>query len=252
MKGTIKQLQQKQVLFGKKINSMRHIIIVCILLFGIKKTCNAQIVRPEYCECKIVGNQSKIIDNDDVITVSNADFKNNKLHLKVFNNSKDTIYLFKSYFEKDISLSKYIYRYDKKNKKVKISFLPLIPYLYTKYSDRIVFNDRIIREYQTVYDFYVIPPFYEYAFDVDVLDILQKQNYIKDINTAELNKFQKIKKIKNINLKNKKNVDLVIEIAYYKNVSIICNRDSYFINELKFNKQAKEFFKVEIPLVEFF
>lgn len=230
---------------------MRY-IIVYILLFGIKITCNAQTVRPEYCECEIVGSQFKQVVNDDVAPVVNIDYQNNKLHLKVFNNSKDTIYLFRSYFEKDISLSKYIYRYDKKSKKVKVSFLPLIPYLYTKYSDRIVFNDRIIREYQTVYDFYVIPPFYEYAFDVDVLDILQKQNYIKDINTAELNKFQKIKKMQNINLKNKKNVDFVIEIAYYKDVSIICNRDSYFLNELKFNKQAKEFYKVEIPLVEVF
>ncbi|WP_353102285.1 hypothetical protein [Myroides odoratus] len=231
---------------------MRYITIVCILLFGIKITCNAQTGRPEYCECEIVGNPSNIIDNDDSIPVVKADYKNDKLHIKVFNNSKDTIYFFKSYFEKDISLSNYIYRYDKKSKKVKVSFLPLIPYLYTKYSDRIVFNDRIIGEYQTVYDFYVIPPFYEYAFDVDVLDIGQKQNYIKDVNAAELNKFQKIKKIKNINLKDKKNVDFSIEIAYYKDVSIICNRDSYFLNELKFNKQAKEFYKVEIPLVEVF
>ena len=229
---------------------MRY-IIVCILLFGIKITCNAQIeiVRPKYCECKIVGNKTKAILNNDVEAIVNADYKNNKLHVRVLNNSRDTIYLFKSYFEKDISLSKFIYRYDKKNKKVKVSFLPLIPYLYTKYSDRIVFNDRAIGEYQTVYDFYVIPPFYEYTFDVDVLDISQKQNYIKDVNTAELNKFQKIKKIKNINLKNRQNVDFTIEIAYYKDISIICNSNSYFLNELEFNKQAKEFYRVEIPLV---
>lgn len=225
---------------------MKYIILITLLIVT-KITCTAQIVRPEYCECKIVGHQFKL--KEDVGIVVNADYKGDILRLDVFNNSKDTIYLFKSYFEKDISVSKYLYRYDKKNKKVKISFVPLIPYLYTKYSDRIILNDRIIEEYQTVYDFYVLPPLYQYSFNVDVLNIWQKYSYVKDIVTADLNKFQKLKKIKNINLKNIKEVDYLIEVAYYKDVSFLCNKNSYFLNELEFNDQAKDFYKVEVPLL---
>jgi hypothetical protein len=204
----------------------------------------SQTERSTYCKCEIKGQEFAKSANNDVSIIAN--YEGDKLKLEVCNNTTETIFLFSSYFEKDISTSKYIYRYDDKKNEAKISFLPLIPYMYTKYSDNIIMEDRILKEYQTVYDFYKILPQNKYIFYVDIVDLKSKNNYIKDIDVDSLNKFEKIKRIR---LPNK--VEYYTELAYYKDVSLLCNRDAYFLKELDFNKQAKEYKRIKVPIVNF-
>lgn len=230
---------------GNRLIATKYLQIV---FFIVCQYATGQIVRPPYCKCEMVGEP--IFDKDKIGVFAKAHYDNENLQINIFNNTKDTIFLFKSYFEKDISKSKYIYRYHKKKQKVKISFLPIIPYLYTRYSDKIIFQDRIIEEYQTVYDFYKLPPFYKYSINIEVLNLKNKRNYIKDVVLEHMNKFQKPKKFKPISLKKNTNVNYSTEVAYYTDVTFICNEKSYFLEELNFNEQAKSYYMIEIPIDE--
>lgn len=213
--------------------------LLFILFFVLAGNSNAQYKRSLYCDCKIEG--AKILNdlNEQKVNLS-SNYSEGNLHLKVTNNTKDTIFIFKSYFDKDISTSNYVYRYDKKNNKINISFAPLLPYLFTKYSDRVIFDNRIIKDYQVVYDFYKIPPFYEYLFSVPVIDFKRRKDFITDFNVSELNKFEKIKRFKTKKL-NQKKPSFVVSVAYYNNVETLCNSNSYYQEELKFNSAAKDF-----------
>lgn len=221
----------------KIINTMKKNYLIVAILF--LSSLNAQTLRSDYCKCEIKG--SKIPDQSTINKISlTSNYLEGKLHLKITNNSKDTIYIFKSYFDNGISNSEYLYRYDKKSNTVNISFVPLLPYLSTKYSDRIVLNDRIITDNQVVYDFYKILPFSEYSFSIAALNFREKKEFIKDFDTSTLNKFEKIKGIKKKKWI-KKNPSFFINIAYYDNVEVLCNSDLYYLKELKFNDAAKNF-----------
>ena len=203
-------------------------------------TVNAQISRSEYCKCEIKGNKTSVQSTDNKIgLVSN--YSEGKLHLKITNNSNDTIYIFKSYFDNEISTSEYLYRYDKRSNSVNISFVPLLPYVFTKYSDRIVSNDRVITDNQVVYDFYTILPFSEYSFSVPALNFKEKIEFTKDFDTSTLNKFEKIKGIKKKRCVKGKNPSFYVNIAYYSNVQTLCNSNTYYQEELTFNDSARRF-----------
>ena len=225
---------------------MKYYLFLILIIFFQQRTFG-QIVRTSYCKCDTKGNKLLVNKNEDSVYVE-IKYNKNQLNVDLFNNTKDTIFLFNSYFEKDISLSKYIYRYNKKEKKVKISFLPLIPFLYTKYSDKFIVEDRIIKEYQTVYNFYKIPPFYHYTFNIDIVDLKNKKKYIKEIKIEDLNKFEKIKKFKKATLCKNSKVDYFVEFAYYKNISLLCKKNAYFLEELEFNSQAKNYKIIKVPL----
>lgn len=158
--------------------------------------------RGSYCKCEIKGAEISTKLNSEGVTL-NVNYLGDNINIKVTNSTPDTIYLFKSYFDNDISISPYLYRFDKKENEVNISLLPLIAYLYTKYSDKIIIQDRIIKTYQTVYDFYKILPFHEYNFKVKALDFKNSKEFIKDFDVYSLSKFQPIKKIKKEKLRKK-------------------------------------------------
>lgn len=204
--------------------------------------------RDLFCECKIKGE--KIININDGILESSVFAKasgfKDSLSISFYNTTADTIYLFNSYFSNDISTSKFLYRINKKENKRKISFLPLVPYLSTKYSDNIIIQNRVMSNYQVVYNFAKIPPNYKYEFCVKILDYKNLNTLVKDFNLASLNKFQPIKKIKI--LKVVPSLNFEIELAYYKNVNLLCNKNDYFLKELEFNTQAKSFEVIKIKL----
>jgi hypothetical protein len=98
---------------------MKHFIILSLSIL-IYKNVISQTERSTYCKCEIKGQEfAKGVSNDVSII---ANYERDKLKLEVFNNTTETIFLFSSYFEKDISTSKYIYRYDDKKMKPKYLF----------------------------------------------------------------------------------------------------------------------------------
>lgn len=157
---------------GTRLVFMKYLQLLVFVLI-IQHNAFGQSLRHSYCGCQIVGEEQPVKDKDSIFV--EAHYNKEMLRIEIINNTRDTIFLFNSYFDKNITSSKYIYRYDKKNKSVNISFLPLIPYLFTRYSDRIVLQDRIVKEYQTVYDFYKIPPYYKHTLNIDVLDLKGKK-----------------------------------------------------------------------------
>ncbi len=245
MKHITKQLLKGMVQFGRKIKmaQMKSFLILNILFLQVlfSQGNQASFSRSNFCECNIKGSQ---ITNENNEVVENSVFAKvnsfkDSLKISFYNTTKDTIYLFNSYFSEDIATSKFLYRVNKKEDKRKISFLPLVPYLFTKYSDNIVIKDRVIKDYQVVYNFDKIPPNHSYEFYVKVQDFKNLTTLVKDFDLANLNKFQPIKKIKNLKVVPNKNFE--IELAYYKKVDFLCTENDYFLKELEFNTQAKSF-----------
>lgn len=217
---------------------MKNIFLYIFILISINA--NAQQFRSDYCLCETKGVE--FVSNrfeKDLLFESN--YTDGKLVLKIINNTTEPIYLFKSYFEDDISTSPYLYRYDSKINTLNISFLPLLPYLTTKYSDRVIIQNRLIYPYQTVYDFYKILPNNEYSFSVKLTNFNDEKVFIKDFDIYSLDKFGMTKKFRRKKIAKKGLSDIVVKVAYYKSIDIICNADSYFLNEFEFNKQAKSF-----------
>lgn len=226
----------------KKIFSF---LLVSLIIYQI----DAQEERGSYCKSETKGTEISNKANTNEVVLS-ANYLKDTISIKITNNTTDTIYIFKSYFDNNISISPYLYRFDRKKNEVNISFLPLIPYLYTKYSDKIIIQDRIIKAYQTVYDFYKILPFHEYSFNVKSLDFKNSKEFIKDFDVYSLNKFQPIKKFKREKLKKKNTPEFIVNIAYYSDIKNICNSNSYFLDELKFNEDAKKFKIIKSQLKE--
>jgi hypothetical protein len=201
---------------------------------------NKQIDRTPYCECRVVGEKIPIEEQHDTVFAKST-YDEHLLDINVINSSKDTIYLFKSYFDYDISESQILYRYNKKESQIKMSFIPLLPFLFTKYNDRtIITKNRIIEDFQTVYDFFVIPPYNQFNLKIDVINIKNKKDFIADIDIKKLNKFRKIK-FKKVKISDKQKNNLIIELAYYKDISLLCSLSAYFYDEYNFNVQAKDF-----------
>lgn len=217
-----------------------------ILPFIFFMNLSAQLKRNTYCSCEIKG--TKIINDKGEKRVSlNTNYLKETIDLKVINNTKDTIFIFNSYFDNDISTSKYLYRYDEKKNVVNISYVPLLPYLFTKYSDKVSFENRIIKDYQVIYNFYKIPPSYEYSFSVPTINFKERKEFIKDFDITKLNKFQKIKRFKNIKVK-KTNPSFIVNVTYYNTVDTLCNANSYYQDELKFDTAARDFKIIQSPI----
>lgn len=173
--------------------------------------------------------------------------------LKVINATKDTIYLFNSYLKDCFQSSKYIHRIDSKTKTYTISFIPIIPYIGTKLSDRIISNGNTLTTLgQITYSFSTLPPnsFIDIVLKRNILFENENKlnNAIEDINNQSLNKFSKphFKYLTTSKLNG--GYKLSFQFAYYNNVSLLCNVNSYYLDELNFNNQAKSFKVLNIPV----
>ena len=227
--------------YPKRINMK---VIISMILFQITFfTSMAQ--RGEYCSCRNVGKPILRENFDSSIQVKSVAL-DDSLHLTIKNKSFDTIYLFKSYFDRDIALSEYLYRYNKVSKKVNISFSPLVSYLYPTYSDNIIFQDRILQEYQVVYDFYVVGPGSELDIDLQILNLRSKRRFIKEFDVKKLGKYKKLKNLSYVDLGT--NLSYSVTVAYYKSISLLCDKNAFYSNELMFDYSSKHFTEISSPL----
>lgn len=228
---------------------MKLKVIYTGLIFLVVIKLHSQTIR--YCECK----------NADTFNVSKFPFKETSIHvledsinfnIKIINTSFDTVYLFSSYFGNFFYGSEYIHRVDKKNKIIKVSFTPLIPYLFTKYSDVIQADNAIVSHNQVVYDFIKMQPGSQYVFQIPKFILLNKRIGVDDFDIYSLNKFMTnfhFRKTK-ISKRKIKKYKMVVEVALYKNVSFLCFESNYYLKELEFDKETKLFYIISSPIID--
>jgi hypothetical protein len=209
---------------------------------------------------------NKYCENTDAIriTESSGKFLSDSLYVtyvedatgltfKVVNTTDKSVYLFSSYFPEMFHSSKYIHRLNKKDKTYRVSFLPLIPYLSTKPTDKIILgSDRIISKGQVLYNFVkMLPQTYheiKVSYDNLFMNVEKENNLTCDFEASEKGKFDKIK-FKNLSTdKLKGKYKLFFEFATYYQVDVLCSQAAYYLNEFEFDKQAKSFRKLSVPL----
>jgi hypothetical protein len=165
--------------------------------------------------------------------------------IKITNTLKDTIFLFDSYLINDLIDSKYLHRMDKENKICKISFIPIIPYLSVEKTDAIIIGkERIVRRNQVLYSFKAIPPKRRLCIKI-IRDAFNKNDLVEDFNAK---KFTKFDNPKFTTLTDVRCVNTFIEFAFYKDISLLSNIKSYYLDEFNFNNQAQAYKILSAPL----
>lgn len=175
------------------------------------------------------------------------------LNFKIVNTTDQTVYLFSSYFPKLYHSAKYVHRVSKADQTYKVAFLPLLPYLSTKPTDKLILgSNRMINKGQVLYDFIKLIPqtYYEVNIYYDNLfkNLGDKNSLICDYDTGKNSKFGKIKfKYLSTDQLNGK-YKLLFEFAVYDQVNLLCEQSAYYLKEFEFDQQAKDFKKLSIPV----
>ena len=168
--------------------------------------------------------------------------------IRIINSSDRSQCLFSSYFENKYYSSKFLHRVDKGLGEYKLSFLPLIPYLSTKPTDKqIIGSERLVNKGQILYDFIELVPnsYYEMKIGYDSFEVVG--DLVCDFKPHELNKFEPIKFKYVKSNKIKKKLGLVFEFAVYQDVSLLCKESAYYLEEHEFDTSSKAFEIVSIP-----
>ncbi|RZJ90226.1 MAG: hypothetical protein EOO20_08755 [Chryseobacterium sp.] len=230
---------------------LKYILVLITFLFEYNTLIAQDFKRTNYCQCEVKGkNLNRAINMEDIVYAVVDSLSSDHLYISFYNHTNDTVFLFKSYFDKDISTSDYLYRYDKTNKKLYSSFVPLLPYLSIKYSDRVIIQNREIEKNQVVYDFFKIPPNQVFCFNLKIKDFTKIKQAFQQFSPYSLSKFDNNVSLKKcMSIKDKANTKYILQLAYYKNIQTICDGKSYYLAELKFNEDAKSFIIIdaEIP-----
>lgn len=227
--------------------------IICIFFSNVLVS---QINIPsKYCE-NIIGNKISNFKNEfikDSLYVSFEE-KNNSIELHIVNTTKDTLYLFNSYFSEMFYSSKYLHRIKKKKKEYIISFLPLVPYLSTISTDKQIINaNRIIQKGQVLYNFVKLIPQTYFTIEIPYNSLFKNINNKKNVVCAsvfqeKLNKFDKVK-FKYFSSRKLKGIfELLFEFAIYDKVNLLCESSSYYLDETNFNTQANSYTILRIPI----
>lgn len=231
---------------------LKYILAPLTFIFQCSTSIAQDFNRTNYCQCEVKGEKINRNDNKKDTAYAIVDsISSNNLHVSFYNHTKDTVFLFKSYFDKDISTSEYLYRYDKTNKNLYSSFVPLLPYLSIKYSDRVVTQNRAVTKNQVVYDFYKIPPYQVFSFDLKIKDLTSIKQAFQQFSPHSLSKFENNVSFKKCKFNPyKASIKYLLQLAYYKNVQTVCDGKSYYLDELKFNDEANSFIVIdaEIPI----
>jgi len=160
-----------------------------------------------------------------------------------FNVSQDTLYLFDSYICKDFYKSKWLHRYSRNRNLLKLSFLPLVPFLSVHYTDKLIIGERrLINKWQVLYHFTPIPPRGEIRVNLP-LEVFKTYDYVIDIDMKQLSIFQDDIKFKRQRIK--KLTDIAIEFAFYDQINLL-NSESFYKNEFKSGEQALNYNILEI------
>lgn len=235
-------------------NSSQLYKLFVLFIIGIN-LCGKEIIaqnRISYCSCEKVGISISTLSNysnDSLFASSSSD--SFSTHITFFNKSVDTVYLFNSYLQQSFLSSKYLHRIDFVNREYKISFLPLVPFLFTEYSDLLQTKNAIVGRNQVVYNFYKLLPQTSYSLTLPYQDLfltnIKQRLAVKDFNVKSLNKFNNKVKFKAASLdKVPTQFSYYFEFAFYKSVSFLCDKSAYYIQEYQFDKQAKEFEVIKI------
>lgn len=175
-------------------------------------------------------------------------------YIKIVNPTKDTLYLFSSYFSQELQSSKYLHEVDKKNKTYYISFVPIISNLATKRTDKTILGEeKIAQKEQVLYDFIKLNPNTYYVLQINYSNLFKNRNTnknaVKHYNHQSLSKFKKasFKTVTTSKLTGKYN--LIFQFGIYTDVSILCSESDYYLNEFEFDKQAKSFKTINFPII---
>lgn len=247
MKLTIEQL--------KKVNMATRISILLLLMQVLAASVvTAQSdLQSKFCEniegTEIISAEEFISDSLYVTYSENA----SGLNLKIVNTTDQTVYLFSGYFPEIYHPSEYLHRISEKDKIYKVAFLPLLAYLSTKPTDKLILgSDRILSKGQVLYDFIKLTPqtYYKVSISYENLfkNLGERNSLICDYKDGENNKFDKIK-FKYLSAdKLKGKYKLFFEFAVYDQVNLLCEQSAYYLEESQFNQQAKSFRKISIPV----
>lgn len=167
------------------------------------------------------------------------------------NNSKDTFFLFSTYFDNKYLSSKYLHRIDKEFRTYKLSFLPLLPFISAYLTDKIILDNenKIIMEGQTLFQFVKIEPLETFTLCLPYSELFlhkdKKNNAVKEFAFDEVDK----KTIKQLSLRNQKGkYNLSFEFALYNKVDLLLSRDLYINGGIETYKQSKKFEKLTIAV----
>ncbi|MCR5569069.1 MAG: hypothetical protein K6G31_07325 [Paludibacteraceae bacterium] len=164
------------------------------------------------------------------------------------NTSKDTVYIFDSYFRNNYSNtnSPLLYRYNKGKKECSVNFFPIVPYLTPNQSDVLVHGINsfgYIGQYS--YNFTKLGP-------NDKIRIFIRKKHIewayKDVDYKKYSKYSFDFEFKKTKLP--KRYKLVSKFAIYKDVSIFHSKDDFYYNEQLFNEQALSYDELIVTLKE--
>lgn len=212
----------------------------------------SQTKRNDYCACKEGGMipSSADVHPDSLYTTYSEN--ETGLVITIFNTTKDTVNIFNSYLRPSLLSSKYLHRINSKRRIYKISFLPLVPYLFTKYSD-VITGESITGSHQIVYDFFKLPPGTSQEITLLYQDLFRNKNssknVSKDYDVKSLHKYSKgLPQDFCTAHKLKGKYSLQFEFAVYKSVSILCEQSAYYLREQEFDKQSKDFRVLTSPV----
>jgi hypothetical protein len=188
------------------------------------------------------------INQCDSMYIRFIEEKNDNFEFEIVNKTKDSLYLFDSYLfdrdkriitsdkaNKEIQQSIYLHRYDKKTKQCKLSFLPLLPYLSTHYTDFILGRNKVAYKGQVLYHFMAIPPNSSNTILISK-SAFYSEDYVKEVYPQKIPKFEH--NIKFRKSKHKKCDAVIVEFALYKNIDLLISKDIYYFDEFNFNEQA--------------
>jgi len=226
-------------------------VIILLLLFSLGAT--AQSKRGDYCSCKEADKLNNTVNYypDSLYAIYKEDTA--AITITIINTTKDTLYIFNSYLQQQFISSKYIHRIDLHKRLYKVSFLPIVPYVFTKYSDVIITKDAaIIGNHQVVYDFFKLPPNSNQEIELKYQQLFNSRNKnnnaSKDYDVKKLNKNSKISTNFYTTNKLTGKYNLIFEFAVYKSVDLLCKQSAYYLQEYKFDKQSKNFKILIVPV----
>ncbi|XLS28536.1 hypothetical protein ACJD0Z_15185 [Flavobacteriaceae bacterium M23B6Z8] len=196
-------------------------------------------------DCVIVDSY-KILDlkkesTNFSISIEDIEGGENKKYFLFNNPTKDTLYVFSSYFEEIYYRSPILNRLNKKSKEKKLSLIPLINYLTPNLNDLIMLkDDALINKGQLSYSFIQIPPKKSCSVIFD-LNLILNDRYAKDINVRDLAFNDKIK-WKEVKERKKISYKKIIEFAIYNsNVKKLCDIDYYVSKTNEYFQLAKSY-----------
>lgn len=184
--------------------------------------------------------------NAQLSIVKKGELDHTTFYASLANETKDTLYVFDSYFQGKKRIdSPVFYHFNKKKNTCTITFLPLVPYLtVSTKSDHIILGPNSYVNYgQYQYHFAKVSP-------SDTITIYLNPYgadfpCCKEVNLRKYTKFDKKIKFKITELPY--SYKLNCQIAVYKDISYLLSDEYFYNREIEFNNQALSYEFITIP-----